>query len=280
MNRRPSFKHLARRQGEVSWDKGLVLAAESLEKALAEKDSTWALIGASATNEELFLFRKLVKETLGIENIAVMALPDGAPKNFPGFKSPADRNANRFGANMILGIKNAEESVARFIAASEAGTVKHAIVCGGFAHGMTGLEPITKALGGQSVQNIVAIDFQQSILTELAHLTLPSQTYFETGGSWVNCDLRLQAFRASLPFPLKGRAMTEIFQHLLTRMATPVAAAASTASQPLAANPAAPVTPVVTIGAAAIFDDLVKAVPQFAGHSHLSLIRSKGARLL
>ncbi|MCC6573447.1 MAG: (2Fe-2S)-binding protein [Planctomycetes bacterium] len=274
------------RQGDVSWEKGLTLAHDALTKARSDKESAWALIHASATNEELYLFRKLFKETLGIENIAVMALPDGEALNFPQFKSPADRNANRFGAQMILGVKNAEESTAKFIAAAEAGTVKHAIVCAGFAHGVQGIEPVAKALGSQSVQNITVIDFQQSLLTELAHLTLPSQTYFETGGSWVNCDLRLQAFRASLPFPLKGRAMTEIFQDLIAKLATPEQPSATTTigdngvAVAVAVAASTTVKPRVIIGAAAIFDELVKAVPQFAGHSHLSLIRSKGAKLL
>jgi NADH-quinone oxidoreductase subunit G len=266
----------------VSWASGYTRAAEALKKMSAEAGEAWVLTHASATNEELWLVKQIA-QALGLSNIAVIAAPDREPVNYPGFKVPQDANANRAGARAILGVENAEDSVAKFVAAAKEGKAKHVFVLGGAPHGLDGLPQVADALGQQAVGNIVAIDFQQSVLTDLAHVALAGQTWFENGGSWINGEGRLQAFRASLPFGLKGRAMTEILQELLSRVAPQPAAQAVATSQAQVGGTAtatvATEAPKVTLGAAALFDELAKSVPQFAGHSHLSLIRSKGAKL-
>ena len=285
---RPLVKSATGTDKSVSWSKGFTLATEALQKAAAEKDSAWALVHASATNEELWLFKMLV-DSLGITNRAVIAAPDREPIVLKAFQAPKDSNANRAGARIILGIDNAEDSISRFVAASKAGSVKHVFVLSGLPHGFEGLAPVTEALGQQSVSNIVAIDFQQGLLTELANVSLASQTWFENGGSWVNADNRLQAFRAALPFGLKGRPATEILQELLTRVSTsgsqPGTAPAGSptpetnTSAATATATATAATPKVILGPAALFDELAPQVPQFTGHSHLSLIRTKGTKL-
>jgi NADH dehydrogenase/NADH:ubiquinone oxidoreductase subunit G len=260
------------RQGAMGWDAALKQAAEALKKAGEDKAGAWGIVHASATNEELWLFRRLVKDTLGIENIAVLACPDVAPLAFPGFKAPADGNANRLGCQVLLGVKNAEESVARFNEAGARGDVRHVIMLSGLQReAREADEIITKAglrdsLAREQLKNFVLLDFQKTALCEHAHCTLPTQTHFEQGGSFINADMRLQAFRAALPFPLKGRPATETLQDLLAALSPE--AKAGTAK------------PRVIVGAAALFDEMAKSVPQFAAHSHLSLIRQKGAPLL
>lgn len=266
----------------VNWATGYSKAADALAKFKSEAGDSWVLAHASATNEELWLVKQLAA-ALGVSNLGVLAAPDRAPIDYPGFKAPSDANANRAGAKLILGVENAEESVGRFVSAAKEGRVKNVFVLGGAPHGLEGLPQVADALGQQAVSNIVAVDFQQSVLTDLAHVALAGQTWLENGGSWINSDHRLQAFRAALPFGLQGRAMTEILQELLARVSpSPVAQAPSqaqaqsggTATAIVASAPAR-----VKLGAAALFDELAKALPPLAGHSHLTLIRSKGAKL-
>lgn len=297
------------RNGQVSWDKGYDLAVESLRKAAADPGKSWALAHASMTNEELFLFRRLVKERLGINSVAVMAEPDRAALNFPKFKAPADANANRAGAQIILGVQNAEESVRAFADACGRGEVEHVFVWSGLAHGIEALTDVTRALASEKLNNIVAVDFRTGVLTELAHVALACTTWVETGGSWINHGMLLQAFRPALPYPREGRVGTEILQELLFRLGETATELSDTSKTPLGAGKEDPyrgqvvqrgwegssTVPVfagrgevavetrprkVILSPAAVFDQLAGTVPQFGGHSHLSLIRSKGANLV
>ncbi len=296
-------------KGEVGWDRGYELAAEALKKAATDPAKAWALANAGMTNEELFLFRKLVKDRLGITNIAVMAAPDVPELNFPKFKAPKDGNANRAGAHMLLGVPDAEASIAAFAQACGRGEVEHVLVWSGLPHGMEVQPEVTRALANEKVSNIVAVDFQTSVLTELAHVSLPTTTYVETAGSWINHTMRLQAFRAALPYPREGRIGTEMLQELLFRMGETAAELPNQGTTPLGKSKEDPyrgtatqrgwegssTVPVfagrgevaveskprkVILSPAAVFDQLAGELPQFAGHSHLSLIRQKGASML
>src|SRR5690606_36013193 len=158
------------KDGNVAWVKGYELAAAGLKAAAAAPGASWAVAHASMTNEELFLLKKLVQK-LGIGNVAVMSEPDVAPLDFPGFKAPADGNANRAGVAIILGVSDCEASVKSFADACGAGNVENVFVWAGLPHGTP--EAVTKALGGEKIRNIVAVDFQRSLLSELANVTLP-----------------------------------------------------------------------------------------------------------
>ena len=293
------------KQGDVSWDKAWELALQGLKKAGEGKARAWAVAGAAMTNEELFLFRKLAKDTLGLENFAVMAEPDVPELNFPKFKAPKDGNPNRIGAQILLGVQNAEESVARFAKACAAGEVEHVLVWSSLPHGIEQLPELTRALAAEKVTNVVAVDFQSSVLSELAGVTLATTTWVESGGSWVNHQMLLQAFRPALPAPRQGRVGVEILQELLNRLQGVDAAAAVIEAAPIGglADPAlggavqrasgsatvallagsgevALKSRRVVVSAAAVFDELAAGVPQFGGHSHLNLIRQRGAFLV
>lgn len=292
------------KDGSVSWVKGYELAAAGLKAAAAAPGASWAVAHASMTNEELFLFKKLVQK-LGIGNVAVMSESDVAPLDFPGFKAPADGNANRAGVAIILGVSDCEASVKSFADACGVGNVENVFVWGGLPHGTP--EAVTKALGGEKIRNIVAVDFQRGLLSELANVTLPGTTYVETAGSWVNHELHLQAFRAALRYPLEGRIGTEILQELLYALdegeSEELASSKGTPQGVSTEDPFVPGTqrgwegaatiPVFAgsgevavkskkqiVGPASVFNQLAEEVPQFGGHTHLSLIKSHGAKLL
>ncbi|MEZ5991045.1 MAG: molybdopterin-dependent oxidoreductase [Planctomycetota bacterium] len=291
--------------GSVSWDKGFELAAEGLKKAGENKDKAWAVAHASMTNEELFLFKKL-NEKLGITNVAVMSEPDVTPLDFPGFKAPADGNANRNGVQILLGVSDVEASAKQFIDACGKGEVEHVFVWAGLPHGTP--EEITRALGSEKVTNIVAIDFQRSMLSELANVILPTTTYVETPGSWVNHEFLLQAFRAAMRHPIEGRVGTEILQELLYALegdeneeegrshGTPQGVGTEdpyVTNAPQRGWEGAATIPVFAgsgeiavqskktiVSPAAVFAQIAEEVPQFGGHTHLSLIKSHGAKLI
>jgi NADH-quinone oxidoreductase subunit G len=294
------------KEGAVSWQKGYELAAAGLKAAAASPSQAWAVAHASMTNEELFLFKKLTQR-LGITQIAVMAEPDVPALDFPGFKAPADGNANRHGVEIVLGIRDCDTSIKRFAEACEKGQVEHAFVWAGLPHGTPA--EVTRALGTEKIRNIVAVDFQRSLLTELANVTLPTTTYVETAGTWVNHDMHLQAFRAALRFPRAGRIGTELLQELLysldeggetegedTTRGTPQGIGADdplsapvvqrgwegSATIPVFAGSGevAVKAKKTIVGPASVFTQMSVEMPQFGGHTHLSLIKSHGAKLL
>lgn len=297
------------REGHVSWEKGFELAAEGLKKASENSGKSWAVAHATMTNEELFLFKKLTGK-LGIENIAVMAEPDVKPLDFPGFKAPADGNANRHGVQIVLGIEDCEASVKKLNEACEKGDVENVFVWGGLPHGVDKIEEVTRALGNERVTNIVAVDFQRSLLSELANVTLAGSTYVETAGSWVNHDMHLQAFRGALRYPREGRIGTEILQELLYALEDEsehegeARGEGAPQGEVAGQDPYLPgvrqrgwegnaTIPVLAgsgevavkarktiVGPAAVFNQMAEEIPQFGGHTHLSLIKSYGASLI
>jgi hypothetical protein len=129
----------------------------------------------------------------------------------------------------------------------------------------------------------------------------------ETGGSWINHESLLQAFRAALPYPRAGRIGTEILQELLFRVGETAVELPAAGSTPISGRDesyrgevvqsgwsGSSTVPVfagrgevavearprkVILSPAAVFDELATAMPQFAGQSHLALIRAKGAKV-
>lgn len=295
------------KDGHISWQKGYELAAAGMKQAGENAGSAWAVASATMTNEEMFLFKKLVAG-LGISNIAVMAESDVEPLDFPGFKAPADGNPNRNGARIVLGVNDAEASIQKFADACAKGNVEHVLIWAALPHGMEKQAAVTKALGAEKVRNIVAVDFQRSLLSELANVTLAATTYVETGGSWVNGEMYLQAFRPALRYPREGRVGVEILQELLYALEDSVAeeVVASMPGTPLGGNEdtwasgarqrgweGTATIPVLAgsgqmatkprktlVGAAAVFNQMADELPQFSGHSHLTLIQNNGASLM
>ncbi|MHC4840283.1 MAG: NADH-quinone oxidoreductase subunit G [Planctomycetota bacterium] len=293
------------RDNFVNWESGYDRAVEGLKSASENAGASWAIAHASATNEELYLFKKLIGH-LGITNVAVMSETDVPALDFPKFKAPSDANANRAGVAIVLGVSDCEASVEEFARAAGSGGVENVFVFGGLPHGTP--EVVTKALAAEEITNIVAVDFKKSMLSELANVTLACATYIETGGSWVNFEMLLQAFRPALRYAKEGRIGTEILQELLFRVdeAFGEEAESEETKVPLGkgddsfiqntrqrgweGKSTVPVldgtgeiatkTRKVVVSPAAVFSELADDVAQFGGHSHLKLIQSHGARLV
>lgn len=293
------------RDNHVNWDSGYDRAVEGLKKASENTGASWAVTHASATNEELYLFKKLI-DKLGITNIAVMCEPDVPALDFPKFKAPTDANANRAGIEIILGVSDCEASIEALAKAAGDGKVENAFVFAGLPHGTP--EAVTKALAAEKITNIVAIDFKKSQLSEMSNVTLASATYIESGGSWVNHEMLLQAFRPALRYAKEGRIGVEIMQELLFRVdenfgenvivdesKTPMGKGADSYIQntrqrgwegistvPVLAGTGelATKTRKIVVSPAAVFNEMADNVPQFGGHTHLKLIKSHGVKLV
>ncbi len=96
---------------EASWDEALSVVAEHLREAkAADPDSVAGLVTPRLTNEELFLFGKLFRETIGTENIdhsagyAHNALTSGAMESL-GYAASPSTIADIQKADLLLVVK-------------------------------------------------------------------------------------------------------------------------------------------------------------------------------
>lgn len=187
--------------------------AERLRQAKAEGEKVVGLCSAWMTNEELWLFKKLVVEGLGAEAVGCLVKPDGpawTAKN--GFRIEADRNPNRRGVEAILGKEVLESGLEKVVRAFKAGDVGVAYVANGIP-GFTGPSYLGEAL--KSARLCVVQDILDGALAQWGHVVLPGATVFEKDGTFVNVDGRIQRIRTAAEPPGQATRDIEIYQALL-----------------------------------------------------------------
>lgn len=206
-----------RRAGEDGRKSSFTGMVASLAERFAEvKRAGGTVVGVCSawmTNEELWLFKKLVVEGLGAKAVGCLAKPDGpswTAKN--GFRIEADRNPNRRGVEAILGREVLERGVDRVIHVFKHEEVALAYVANGIP-GFAGPSHLTDAL--RSAKTCVVQDVLDGPLAGAAHVVLPGATVFEKDGTFVNVDGRIQRLRAACDPPGQATRDIEIFQALL-----------------------------------------------------------------
>lgn len=167
------------------------------------------IIGAKATNEEAYLFTRLLKEQLGADKVAGLSWSP-ADAFHDDFLIKADKNPNTRGLQ-ALGVLNGGATVADILAAAEQGTVKALLVFGADLMSACGQEKLDKALGDVTV---IAFDTDHSGMTEYADVILPIGTAPETDGTFTNHAGRVQRVRQIFPPPAEARTGWEALSSL------------------------------------------------------------------
>ena len=185
-------------------------ATRQIVERLKSAKSVAAIGSARATTEELFLFNKLVRETLAAE------LVDCVPHTGAGddFLLNTDHAPNTKGA-LLTGVA-AGPIGARIPAIAEAikaGTVKALLVFG---------ENVAKHGIGEDLlaklELLVVIDTLPNKTTELAHYVLPGVTFAEKRGTFINAKNRLQRLNAAIPSPGNARPEWQTLAALLNEL--------------------------------------------------------------
>jgi NADH-quinone oxidoreductase subunit G len=156
------------------------------EKLKGRPSNSIAGIGsARATTEELFLFQKLLRQTLGAEWI------DSVPHSgeADNVLLNADRNPNTAGAK-LSGVTTGD--LPKIVEGIKAGKIKTLIMFGEDA-----VEPET--LG--KLELLLVIDILPTRATEAARYVLPGATFAEKRGTFINANNRIQRFNAAIPSP-------------------------------------------------------------------------------
>ena len=167
---------------EVGWDGALGRAQNAFKGVRDAEGKIVGVISPDATNEELWLFRRLLAEAFGQEQVAVIdQRPEGLSDNF---LIDADKHPNRAGVREVLGDAAASD-VAAYL--DGAGAV---IVLGADLFNETVSEEVRAAFG--SIKHKIVLAANSSETTDAASVVLPTQSYAEKDGTWVNRDGRLQ----------------------------------------------------------------------------------------
>lgn len=182
----------------VTWEQALGKVVDILTQ-VKEKRGAGAIAGivdAKATNEEAYLFSRVLTEHLGSEQVAGLSWSP-ANASHDDFLIRADKNPNTRGLQ-ALGLLNDGPSASDILSAAEHGTVKLLLVFGADLIVACGQDRIDKALGDVEV---IVFDTDYSGTTEYADVVVPMSTAAETDGTVTNYAGRVQRLRQAFPPP-------------------------------------------------------------------------------
>jgi NADH-quinone oxidoreductase subunit G len=189
----------------VEWRTAIAIAAEMLKAHASDKIGLIA--SARATNEELFLVRRLTG-ALGIDKQHDIVPRTGESD---GLLVAADRNPNTTGAK-LLGLTTSRPGyrLKRIADGVRSGAIK-ALVCLG--------EDATKAgLSEHDLKRLdalIVMDILPNKTTPYATVLLPSSAWCEKRGSMINVKGRLQRLNQALTAPGLARDDWEILRDLI-----------------------------------------------------------------
>ena len=246
--REPKRLREFRRAGEDGRKSSFTGVMASLAERLQEvKRSGGAVVGVCSawmTNEELWLFKKLVVDGLGAKAVGCLVKPDGPSwKAQNGFRIEADRNPNRRGVEAILGKDVLVDGVEKVIRVFKHQEVALAYVANGIP-GFAGPSYLVEAL--RSAKTSVLQDIHDGPLAAAAQVVLPGATPFEKDGTFVNVDGRVQRLRTACDPPGQATRDIEIYQALLRGLG--------------AADP--------VVSAEGVFRKVAEEVPAFSGMTY------------
>ena len=199
----------------ITWDRALQRVSEAVSKAKEEHgpNAVAGIVGARATNEEIYLLTRLFKEQIGSSCVAGFSWSP-ADAFHDNFLIKADKNPNTRGLQ-ALGLLNGGPSAADVLTAAEKGEVKTLIV---FAADLTtafAQEKLDAAL--ENVQVIVC-DTDYTGVALYADLILPIGAAPETDGTFTNSAGRVQRIRQAFAPPEQAKPGWEALSLLGARL--------------------------------------------------------------
>ena len=201
---------------EISWEKAIGELSGYLAHLTPEnrKQSIGVIASAQLTTEELFLVRKLFKESLGIAHC--FAQVPTKPGTSDNFLIKADKNPNTMGAALLGLAGNGSPSATELIEQAVAGRIKTLWV---FGHDLVALfgEEKVKELA-KKLELFVFQGSNENGSSRYAHWVLPSAVFAEKEGTFVNCQGRVQrivkAFEPLGESKADWQILLELFQGL------------------------------------------------------------------
>ena len=182
--------------------------------ASADENATAAVLSPMMSCEEAWLLAKFIRQVAPRATLVRGYVPiEGEDKTFPkGFVIKAEKCPNRGGVEQIIAHFGGNSmDFDEFVKAAGAGRFKAAYVVGGYPK-----EWITKdrAQAISKIEILVAHDLFPSLLDQHVAVQIPTASFAEREGSFVNCDGLLQPFERAIS-PLEGVKADGQFFHEL-----------------------------------------------------------------
>tara|TARA_Y100001934_G_C12267233_1_gene733019 strand:- start:234 stop:1328 length:1095 start_codon:yes stop_codon:yes gene_type:complete len=150
-----------------------------------------AALSLHTTIEEAYAFGVLLKDTFGVEKIALLEFDAWAGDEL---LKVSDRNPNRQGIMLAFSALGLEvESVSSLCSRIDGGEVKALLAMG---HEGEESQDLVRAV--EKVEVFVHLGYAESIFSEHADVVLPIQSWLQTNGTWMNQFNRLQRLRPAL----------------------------------------------------------------------------------
>jgi NADH-quinone oxidoreductase subunit G len=191
----------------ITWDRAAkrIVDAITQTKEAHGANTVAGIVGAKATNEEIYLFTRLLKEQIGTSRITGFSWSpvDAFHDNF---LIKADKNPNTRGLQ-ALGLLNGGPSAADILAAAEKGEIKTLLV---FAADLTTAFPQEKLDTALENVQVIVCDTDYNGVTAYADLLLPIGASPETDGTFTNSAGRIQRIRQAFAPPEQAKPGWEV----------------------------------------------------------------------
>ena len=192
--------------GDATWPAAIMAATDALK---ANKGSVAIIGSARSSTEELYLLNKLAKH---VGATLVDCVPREAKADH--LLHTADGNPNAAGAALVgftsgpIGSK-----LPGLVQAVKSGQVKTLLIVGeeAAAAGLTSADL-------ERVESVIVLSPTVSDTTAAATVVLPTATYAERSGTYVNIQNRMQRFSAALPPPGEAQADYNVLSALLAEL--------------------------------------------------------------
>lgn len=206
-----TFKHVAgterisgpkiRKDGafsETGWDEALAAVVSELKTF--KKGEIAGLGSAYATNEDNYVFQRFLKEVIGSKYVGVAGHAEGQDDDL---LLRADRTPNAAGANAVgVSSRTGGDDVAEILRGIKDGAIKAIVVMEDDIAAI----PEFKEIGG-NLELIIALSSVVNETTRRADIVLPSSTYAEKHGTFVNFQGRVQRIRPAVAALEQDRAL-------------------------------------------------------------------------
>ena len=179
----------------AEWEPSLEAAADLLEAAKqAGGEKTFGLASAWLTNEELFLFRRVMRDVVGASSLDVVRhVGDADETLIRSEKSPNDRGATAIGVDGSGPI--ALDGLAAAIASGRITTLV------AWGEDPTAIEELAPVL--DRLERLLVVSAWEGGATGSAHVALVGATPFEKDGTVTSFEGRVQRVRPAIP-PVGG----------------------------------------------------------------------------
>jgi NADH-quinone oxidoreductase subunit G len=175
---------------------------ESIKKASGPR-AIGAIVGAQATNEEAFALKRLMRDNIGSDRIAMVSFTPIGASGDDNFLIRANKNPNTRGLEALGLPANQLGVLAKAVADGE---LKMLLVMRVDLVRVMGEAEFVKAFG--ALDFLTVLDTDANEMVRMANHVLPIGTYPETDGTFTNFKGRVQ--RINQAFPPPGQALTGI----------------------------------------------------------------------